>query len=171
LSRRALTIAVIALLLVAALSGSAPARETLCGDDEQTAFSCHVGEKLVSLCASSDLSKRRGWVQYRFGKPDHLELAYPKAKQHPRKFLIHGVIPFAGGGADYYRFTSHGYRFVVYSGFGRGWVQEGVVVEKAGTRVASHVCRDGALGPGNWKLMYSAGVPEDDATQYDFRMP
>ncbi len=71
---------IIALLLAVASFG-AGAAPTLCQSSEVVAFSCEVGRshKIVSLCASADLSAERGSLTYRFGLPGHIELEFPRA--------------------------------------------------------------------------------------------
>jgi len=56
---------------------------TLCASTERIVFSCAVkrSAKLVSLCASPDLSKDHGYLQYRFGLPGKVELEFPKDRQ------------------------------------------------------------------------------------------
>jgi hypothetical protein len=53
---------------------------THCTSHEQIIFSCKVNNsaKVVSLCASSPLSKERGSLAYRFGRAGKPELVYPK---------------------------------------------------------------------------------------------
>lgn len=53
---------------------------SLCAKDERIIFSCPVKRpaKIVSLCASKDLTSDRGYLQYRFGLPEKIELEYPK---------------------------------------------------------------------------------------------
>ncbi|MDB5807228.1 MAG: hypothetical protein JWN73_4550 [Betaproteobacteria bacterium] len=148
-----------AALACMAAAHAAP-RETLCAKEEQVAFSCHVKGKIVSLCASADLSAAGGAVQYRYGRKNALELAYPAAAQDPRKVFSWGVAGYSGGGADYFRFANGGFGYTVYSGLGRGWLKEGVTVEKDGKRVASLVSADQALDGDNWKVMYSAKLPK-----------
>jgi hypothetical protein len=55
----------------------------LCARDEQIIFSCGVKRpaKIVSLCASRQLTKERGYLQYRFGLPGKIELEFPKDQQ------------------------------------------------------------------------------------------
>src|SRR5689334_11813206 len=58
---------------------------SLCSTGEQIIFSCSVkhgtgraGEtKIASLCASPRLTKEAGYLQYRFGLPNKIELEYP----------------------------------------------------------------------------------------------
>ena len=56
---------------------------SLCAASEQIIFSCSLKRptKIVSLCASQDLSKTRGYLQYRFGIPGKIELEFPKDRQ------------------------------------------------------------------------------------------
>ena len=60
-----------------------PSPNTLCAKDERVIFSCPVKRpaKIVSLCASKDLTSDRGYLQYRFGLPGKIELEYPKDRQ------------------------------------------------------------------------------------------
>ncbi len=53
---------------------------TLCVKDERVIFSCPVKRpaKIVSVCASKDLTGDRGYLQYRFGLPGKIELEFPK---------------------------------------------------------------------------------------------
>jgi hypothetical protein len=53
---------------------------SLCAKDERVIFSCPVKRpaKIVSVCASKDLTSDRGYLQYRFGLPGKIELEYPK---------------------------------------------------------------------------------------------
>src|SRR3982074_2248895 len=53
---------------------------TLCAKDERVIFSCPVKRpaKIVSLCASKDLTSERGYLQYRFGLPGKIELEFPQ---------------------------------------------------------------------------------------------
>ena len=56
---------------------------SLCAKDERVVFSCPVKRpaKIVSLCASKDLTNDHGYLQYRFGLPGKIELEYPKDRQ------------------------------------------------------------------------------------------
>jgi hypothetical protein len=53
---------------------------TLCAKDERVIFSCPIKRpaKIVSLCASKNLTADTGYLQYRFGLPAKIELEYPK---------------------------------------------------------------------------------------------
>jgi hypothetical protein len=55
---------------------------SLCAKDERIIFSCHIKRpaKIVSICASKDLTSDRGYIQYRFGLPAKVELEFPKER-------------------------------------------------------------------------------------------
>src|SRR5437588_11481752 len=56
---------------------------TMCETGERIIFSCPVKRpvKIVSLCASKDLTSERGYLQYRFGLPGQIELEFPKDRK------------------------------------------------------------------------------------------
>jgi len=69
--------------------GSLPAQSpgalqsnSLCAKDERIIFSCPIKRpaKIVSVCASKDLTSDRGYIQYRFGLPAKVELEFPKER-------------------------------------------------------------------------------------------
>ena len=63
---------------------------SLCTKDERIIFSCLTKRsgvsgsrgpsKIVSLCASRDLEKERGYLQYRYGLPGKVELEFPSSR-------------------------------------------------------------------------------------------
>ncbi len=56
---------------------------SLCEKDEVIVFSCPIRKpaKIVSLCSSKELTKERGYLQYRFGLPGKIELEFPKQRE------------------------------------------------------------------------------------------
>jgi len=135
-----------------------------CSANEQTLFSCNIGRKTVSVCASTDLSTKAGSLQYRFGPPGAPELTYPATDADWRPVTRGGVLTFAGGGGAFLSFARGPYRYVVYTAIGKGWGQKaGVAVEKSGKRVTSLPCKSketSELGP---DLFTRAGIAEDTA--------
>lgn len=59
---------------------AAPA--THCAPSEQVVFSCDIGRKVASICASKPLSATAGYMQYRFGR-----LGRKPELQHPQQKL------------------------------------------------------------------------------------
>ncbi|WP_238541196.1 hypothetical protein [Pseudomonas sp. GM18] len=57
---------------------------TLCETHEDIYFSCPLpGGKIVSVCASNNDKPSSGYVQYRYGAPEKIELVYPQSKVPP----------------------------------------------------------------------------------------
>ncbi|MCC8995363.1 MAG: hypothetical protein LM550_17140 [Candidatus Contendobacter sp.] len=56
--------------------------QTHCIRGEKVLFSCRLSRssKIASVCASADLTKTEGYLQYRFGIPGKLEFVYPPTK-------------------------------------------------------------------------------------------
>ncbi len=59
--------------------------QTLCAEGEANLFSCEIGKKILSICGSKDLDHEKGWMQYRFGTSEKLDLIYPEKNEHPKK--------------------------------------------------------------------------------------
>jgi hypothetical protein len=92
LARRVAIPSCLVLLAVAPFSALAASPATLCQPDEQVLFSCHVKykDRIVSLCGSKDLAAAKGYLQYRFGAPDKIELQYPDPRENSQKALHYG---------------------------------------------------------------------------------
>jgi len=82
------------LLVAGALTSSTSASQadglqagTLCAKNERVIFSCPIKRpaKIVSLCAAKDLASDRGYLQYRFGLPEKIELEFPKERSGSQK--------------------------------------------------------------------------------------
>ncbi len=124
-------------------------QSSFCTPQEEVVFACRTGAKLASICASRDASATRGYVQYRFGKPDSrqsLELALPEDRPAPPKAATGESVAFSGGGGAWMRFRKGGFAYVAYTGIGRwgpnGETREkaGIVVEQAGKAIATLKC-------------------------------
>ena len=140
-----------------------PAGATLCSPAEQVLFSCETPQqRVVSLCSSSLLTSTAGYLQYRFGKIGRdPELVYPTMREHPKKYFQSGTLTYACGGGAYVKFHSGEYTYVVFTGIGKGWKKEGVVVQKAGKQIAHLACQGpwtSEIGP---DLFKKADIPQD----------
>lgn len=119
------------------------AKSSHCTPAETVVFSCPAGTKLVSVCASRNLSAKAGYVQYRLGPRnagEALEIALPDGEVHPLKTgnAVYGANDmYAGGGASWLRFRKGTYAYVVYSGIGR-WGKNGETLEKQGLAVENN---------------------------------
>lgn len=57
--------------------------QTLCTGEEEIVFSCPIKKKTLSVCSSKELTREKGYLSYRFGKKDKIELTYPEKPAHP----------------------------------------------------------------------------------------
>jgi hypothetical protein len=147
--------AVVALLLnTAAPALGAGNATTLCKPDEEVVFSCGNGVRLVSVCASKDVSKSQGTMQYRFGSVDKLELVYPATPAKPADDFKGGWLMYSGGGGAFLRFSNGPYEYTVFSATGK-WGpngasrdEEGVAIRKDAKEFSNFVCRSGGANVG-----------------------
>ena len=145
---------------------------SLCSSDEQVVFSCATTQKkVVSICASSDLTATAGYLQYRIGTPGKTpELTFPSAKERPKARFQSGTLMFSGGGGAYLTFNNDAYNYSIFTGIGKGWEKEGVVVKKDGRQVSYLQCQNpwtSQLGP-DW--FAKVGIPIDPNAG-DFEIP
>lgn len=81
--------------------------KTLCEANENNVWSCQAGKKIYSLCASKNLARATGYLQYRAGTSKSIDLRYPAGLTHPKNFfefslLAHGAsVSFSNGGYSY----------------------------------------------------------------------
>ena len=84
---RRVTIALMMVVCVVMIGSATNINElqagSLCEKDEKIVFSCPIRKpaKIVSLCSSKELTKDRGYLQYRFGLPGKIELEFPKQRE------------------------------------------------------------------------------------------
>jgi hypothetical protein len=159
--KKPLASVVIALGLAGTSAAAGVNRPSLCAANEKAVFTCTVGRKTASLCASPDLTPATGYLYYAYGRPGAVELTTPDKSPAARRSITLGGLSYSGGGGDYVRIVRGLYAYVVYSAIGRGWEQEGVAVEKDGKPISSLICSDTALGPDGWQAVYGAKLARD----------
>ena len=121
---------------------------SLCAKDERIIFSCPIKRpaKIVSLCAAKDLTSDRGYIQYRFGLPEKVELEFPKERAGSQQKFQYSHYFRAKVDLTEISFTSNGYEYQVtddYNGEEKP-VQmiQGVMVTAPGKpREVSFACR------------------------------
>lgn len=99
------------------LAGEAAAvSRSLCRAEEQVIFSCPVAKaaKLVSLCGSKNLDNRRGYLQYRFGKPGAVELQFPGERANTQLAFRYAHYFRAQVDRIEVTFDHNGYRYVIF---------------------------------------------------------
>ena len=102
-------------LLAVAWIPPAWAQNSLCAAGETTVFACRTGPKMVSVCAS-------------------LEMTLPAQSLPPAKAATGDTLMFSGGGGAWLRFANGPVAYTVYTGIGN-WGPNGEVREKAGLAV------------------------------------
>lgn len=153
-------------LLLAGLACQASAASLCQHDTEQTVFACSTGRKLIAVCGATGWSARAGYLHYRFGTPNKLELQVPAGAASPTppgSTAQWGLITLSGGGGATLRFSSGTHDYTVYSATSaRGGDKAGVEVQARGKRVAVVRCKlpdDAAALDIN--ALQAAGLPED----------
>lgn len=114
------------------------AEQTMCQTHEEVYFSCLTGKKIVSVCASGNISPNNGYVQYRIGIPGKIDLEYPKLPDPPiGRFSISDI---SGGNLNirHIKFNSGSYNYVIYQGD-----TSGVYVKQSGRTIANLTCQPG----------------------------
>ncbi len=87
---------------------------TLCDINEDVYFSCPLlGGKLVSVCAFGNDKPSSGYVQYRYGMPNKLEMSYPANKLAPAGRFV--IVNASEGSVnkDIIKFKNSGYVYIV----------------------------------------------------------
>lgn len=127
------------ILLLTNLAVSAHAEEaTLCRDHEEVYFSCSVGKRIISLCACGNISPDKGYVRYRFGTSERVELQFPDVNQSSKdRFFISDI---SGGNLSFthVKFKSGGYDYVIFEG-----ILNGLYVKKDGKNIVRLACDPG----------------------------
>jgi hypothetical protein len=169
--------------LILAIGAAAPAvaagkAATLCSPDEIVVFSCGRGAHLASICASKDISKTQGTMQYRFGSSGKLELVHPATPGKPVENFKGGWMSYSGGGGAFVRFSNGPLEYTAFSATGK-WGphgaprdEQGVAIRKDGKEFSNFVCRNlnpdvGELGP-DFLDKIGLSSPDPDA---DFEIP
>ena len=123
------------------------------------------------------LSKDAGYLQYRFGRRDAIDLAYPDLGARPSNVFSSGQLMFSGGGGAWLRFGKEPFAYTIFTAIGR-WgpagapaSMAGVAVQKAGKPFANFPCRDtpeSEIGP---QFFETAGLRgADPPNDFEFRM-
>jgi hypothetical protein len=153
----------VAVLVCSITSLPARAVPAECTGGERVVFACEAGSKRLAVCASPVLTRDAGTLQYRFGRRQTADLVYPPTGSDWRAVTRGGVLMFSGGGGAFLAFKNRDYRYVVYSAVGRGWGDKaGVVVERAGRRVAHVGCTSAVTSEIGPDLFSAAGIASSD---------
>jgi len=110
---------------------------SLCRSEEQVIFTCTTigSAELISLCAAKSLDSRRGYLQYRYGKPGAIELQFPQARANTQLAFRYAHYFRAQVDRTEISFDNQDYRYTLFDYY------EGDVkppITKAGVRISKH---------------------------------
>ncbi len=99
-------------------------------------FHCELGNhKTVTISKSPD-----GSLHYQYGAKDKSEMILPISGSKSQT-VRYSIIPMAGGGANYVRFSNGNVSYVVFQGGGLNWgIYTGLVVWQGKKIVSQHQC-------------------------------
>lgn len=160
--------------------------QSLCVADEIPVFTCRIGKNIASICASKVLDESRGYLQYRFGTRNKVELDIPPKQTYKPPMVGYMNATCASCYANYVRFTNGEYRYYVFNASARGPDDprtgastrnepSGVVVMKNDKTIYSRRCTtpafDHNVGEHFWgKAVVTLGA-EDDVSPFDLAFP
>jgi len=144
------------------LINTAVGQANLCQADENIIFSCETEHnKLLSVCGSKQLSSSPGYLQYRFGQPDKIELTYPATQVLPASAFQGRAQMFSGGGAVYLRFKIKEYDYILYTGSGKGWAVNGLVLLDYSKFTSYLMCKNDMVSEISPQLLEQLKIPQD----------
>ena len=124
MNRICLSLTTVVLALGAGLTIGAPPvaklqPASLCEPAEKVVFSCTVAKlaKIVSLCSSKELTKERGYLQYRFGLPGKIELEFPRDRQQAQTSFKYSHYFRAVIDQTEISFSSNGYSYAIFDDY------------------------------------------------------
>lgn len=144
-------------ILLAVFSAQSLAENSHCSKNEKVVFSCKLSKKVVSICASEDLSSTSGYMQYRFGKVGAPELGISRLNEHPLKLVEVETYQAASGLSGSISFKEAEYSYTVYWSSYRSdrtssngssvWLGEsGLTVTHSGKIVSNSKCAQASSG-------------------------
>jgi hypothetical protein len=113
-----------------------------CSKDENVVFSCSVGKKTASVCASRDAAKDKGYVQYRFGMISKPEMTFPDNKEPGNKNFTFEYFLGASGYSNLISFNKGTYSYEVISSFTKGQDIGSIEVWRSGKIITTIQCKN-----------------------------
>jgi len=147
----------------------AMAAPNLCSEGEVVVFNCSAGKKLISVCASRDISRTSGYLQYRFGTLAKTELSVPANTTPAPGTVVPGDLMFSGGGGTYLRFKTADISYTVYTAVSGSWGdKDGVAIDRAGKRISHLSCTDApTIDKFNSGFFEKAGLTSEGYGEFD----
>jgi hypothetical protein len=115
------TMALMFVIIICCAGAAASTAQTPshCSASEAAIFSCRIkgSTKILSLCGSKQLSKDTGYLQYRFGPPNAVELAFPKEKKDSLSQFLYFHYFRAQVDRTSVSFKNGGYKYSIYDDY------------------------------------------------------
>ena len=94
-------------------------QRSLCASNEKIIFNCRIKQssRIVSLCSSPELTKDKGYLQYRFGVPGKIELEFPKEREKSQQAFKYSHYFRAQVDLTEISFTSDGYQYSIFDDY------------------------------------------------------
>lgn len=145
-TRRAVCATLSAVLAAAVLPAHADVtapRASLCQTDETEFFACSTGRgRTLALCGQAPAR-----VQYRYGAPGRIELAFPEDPALGPQRLLFADYQRYQTDRSQVRFSNGGVEYLVFDGYERGRRSAGVSVQPPGAAVERTLaCRGSVRG-------------------------
>lgn len=127
-----------------------------CTAGEKPVFSCQIKgkTKVVSICASEDVGSDSGYIQYRFGVPGKIEMAFPANKASSARAFTMATHTRPGASYSSMSFKNKGVKYVVYDEYnsdsGQDEFASGVKVILPDGREVDLPCAD--IARNMWKV-------------------
>jgi hypothetical protein len=134
-----------------------------CFKDEKIIFSCNTNSnQVISICSSASLNANYGYLQYRFGKVGSFPAyVFPMNHDIASKYFYSGQLTYSGGGGAYLKFINGTYSYVVYTGIGRGWQKQGLVIQDGRNEISRYACKDSWISQMGPNIFNQAGLNQD----------
>lgn len=119
---------------------------TLCQSDEKVIFSCSTKKKLISVCASKNLSANSGYLQYRIGLLNKLEMEYPETHKEANGLFEYFTTFHNAESSQFLSFKKDIYEYTVFSRHDHTVSDEegeGVDVSRNGSLISTVKCIHG----------------------------
>lgn len=114
----------------------------LCKKYERMLFTCDIGKKNASICASENISPTEGYIKYRYGKSiESIELEYPLTQRAPKEAFSFAESGYAKGREIQLSFSISSYTYTLdlqSHSYGSDW--SGIVVEKNKEKISELKC-------------------------------
>jgi hypothetical protein len=138
----------------------------LCTEQEDTSFTCTLkNSKLVSVCGAADLSDRAGYLVYRYGTKEKIELSFPNRPTEFRRITSQDetVDDKTGEDDQFIHFRNGRFSYIIYSAIGHKFHLEGLAVFENHKLLSNNQCLPDTS---HWGLvqndLLSVGVPLQD---------